>query len=108
MPIKKITSQELTLLAPNARSSYRDAFANADAILAPYGINKTGLRLAHFMAQVLHECDALTIQRENMNYTAKRMTQVWPSRFPTETSAAPYAHNPEKLANKVYGGRMGN
>ena len=35
---------------------------------------------------------------------------VWPSRFPTLEAAAPYANNPEKLADKVYGGRadLGN
>jgi putative chitinase len=45
---------------------------------------------------------------ENMNYTAARMVQVWPSRFKTEADAAPYARQPEKLANLVYGGRLGN
>lgn len=56
---------------------------------------------------------------ENLNYTsAKRIRQVWPSRFPTEASAAPYVRNARALANKVYNGsydargqlvdRMGN
>ncbi|OYW74359.1 MAG: hypothetical protein B7Z37_18110 [Verrucomicrobia bacterium 12-59-8] len=103
-----LTSAQLLLLAPNARSSYRAAFEKADEVLATYGINDNKLRLAHFMAQTLHESGGLTVLVENMNYTAKRMTQVWPSRFPDEKSAQLYAHNPEKLANKVYGGRMGN
>lgn len=103
-----LTSAQLLHLAPNARSSYREAFARADSVLAAYGINDTSLRLAHFMAQALHETGGLTVLVENMNYSARRMTQVWPNRFPAETDAQPYAHNPEKLANKVYGGRMGN
>jgi putative chitinase len=103
-----LTSAQLLLLAPNARSSYRTAFEKADEVLASYGINDKKLRLAHFMAQALHESGGLTVLVENMNYSAKRMTQVWPSRFPDEKTAMPYAHNPEKLANKVYGGRMGN
>src|SRR6185295_15216545 len=41
-------------------------------------------------------------------YTAGRMMQVWPSRFPTMAMAAPYAGNPRALANKDYNGRMGN
>lgn len=48
---------------------------------------------------------------ENLNYTtAERIRQVWPKRFPTEASAAPYVRNPRALANKVYGGRsdLGN
>lgn len=103
-----LTLEQLRLLAPNARSSYREAFAKADETFAAYGINDNKLRLAHFMAQALHETGGLTVLMENMNYSAKRMTQVWPKRFPTEKDAQPYAHNPEKLANKVYGGRMGN
>lgn len=50
----------------------------------------------------------MTPIHENMSYTAARMVEVWPSRFKTEADAAPYAHQPEKLANLVYGGRLGN
>jgi len=60
------------------------------------------------MAQISHECGAGHDVVENLNYTAARMMQVWPSRFPTMASAAPYAGNPRALANKVYNGRMGN
>jgi putative chitinase len=55
-----------------------------------------------------HESGGLTIVQENLNYSASRLMAVWPSRFPTLASAQPYAGNPQKLANKVYGGRMGN
>ncbi|MFY9611518.1 MAG: lytic enzyme [Blastocatellia bacterium] len=103
-----ITPSQLQTLTPNARSSYRDAFAQADQVLAVHGINDTGLRLSHFMAQVLHESGGLTVLVESMNYRAERIVQVWPSRFKNVAQAAPFAHNPEALANKVYGGRMGN
>lgn len=103
-----LTASQLQLLAPNARSSYRTAMAAADAVLAGQGINTTKLRLAHFMAQVLHETSGLTILVENLNYRAERLQVVWPTRFPTLQSAIPFAHKPEALANKVYGGRMGN
>jgi putative chitinase len=104
----KVTSEQLLRVAPNCRASYRQAFETADAVLARDRINDTPLRLAHFMAQILHETDGLMIFRENMNYSAKRIVQVWPSRFKNEAAAAPYAHNPQALANKVYNGRMGN
>lgn len=40
---------------------------------------------------------------ENLNYTtAKRIREVWPSRFPTEASALPYVRNARGLANLVY------
>jgi putative chitinase len=34
--------------------------------------------------------------------------EIWPSRFPTLDVAKEYERDPEKLANFVYGGRMGN
>ncbi len=103
-----ITRDQLLHIAPNARGTYQDAFTRADVDLDAYGINANRLRLVHFMAQILHETDGLTILRENMNYRAERIVDVWPSRFATVDDARPFAHNPEGLANKVYGGRMGN
>ncbi len=100
----------LAQLAPNARSSYREAAANAQQVLDRHGITANRLRLAHFLAQILHESGALTKQQENLNYSAPRLPVVWPKRFrplgPLDPAA--YANNPEKLANEVYGGRMGN
>lgn len=103
-----VTMEQVKKLAPKIKPAYAQAFQEADAVLAEFGINANKLRVAHFMAQILHESGAFTILDENMNYTAKRMMQVWPSRFKTLASAQPFANNPEKLANKVYGGRMGN
>ncbi len=89
-------------------SGLRDGIAvSAPAVFAKYGIDSP-LLVAHVMAQISHECGAGHDVVENLNYTAERMTQVWPSRFPTVASAQPYAHNPKALANKVYNGRMGN
>lgn len=45
---------------------------------------------------------------ENLNYTAKRIREVWPTRFASVAAAEPYARNPRGLANKVYNGRLGN
>jgi putative chitinase len=81
--------------------------ASAQLVFAMYGIDSP-LLVAHVMAQVSHECGAGRDIVENMNYTAGRMMQVWPSRFPNMDSAAPFAGNPKALANKVYNGRMGN
>ena len=63
---------------------------------------------AHFVSQVLHESGGLRYLAENLNYSAERLCAVWPKRFPNADRARPYAHNPEKLANYVYAGRMGN
>src|SRR5229473_4668297 len=86
----------------------RDGIASvAPTVFEKYGI-ESNLLIAHIMAQISFECGAGTEVVENLNYSAPRMMQVWPSRFPTLESAIPYAHNPRLLANKVYNGRMGN
>jgi putative chitinase len=90
-----------------AKAEYLAAFERGDALFKQHGIT-TPLRLTHFLAQVMHESGALAITEENLSYSAERMTQVWPGRFPTMAAAAPYAHNPRALANKTYNGRMGN
>lgn len=81
--------------------------ASSARVFAKYGIT-TWLQVAHIMAQCSHECGAGHDVVENGNYSARRMTQVWPSRFPSIASALPYANNPKKLFNNVYGSRMGN
>lgn len=69
---------------------------------------ESGLRVALFLGQSAVETGGFTRLVENLNYSAQRMHEVWPKRFPTVASAQPYDHNPEALANKVYGGRFGN
>lgn len=64
--------------------------------------------LQDFLGQIIHESAGLTRLVENLDYSAPRLMQVWPARFPTLADARPYARNAEALANKVYGGRMGN
>jgi putative chitinase len=105
-----ISQANIQSLAPSARSSYRTGFDKSAPVLAAFGISDNALRMAHFMAQILHESSALTAQFENLNYSAPRLPVVWPTRFKPRGPLDPglYAHNPEKLANAVYGGRMGN
>ena len=61
-----------------------------------------------FLANVIQESLEFQHKTENMNYSADRLTKVWAKRFPDLKSAEPFSHSPEKLANKVYGFRMGN
>lgn len=68
----------------------------------------TPVRQAAFLAQVLVESSVLARLEESLNYSAQRLRQVWPQRFPTDAMAARYAHNAVALANFVYAGRMGN
>lgn len=65
--------------------------------------------LDEFTGQVLYESDMLESLEEDLYYSRpERICEVWRRRFPTVADALPYARNPEALANKVYGGRMGN
>lgn len=66
-----------------------------------------GLRLQHFLAQCAHESGGFTKLSENLNYSADALCRLWPARFPGDVADA-YARQPQKIANRVYGGRMGN
>ena len=74
---------------------------------AKFQIN-TPLRLAHFLAQCGHESGGFRLTKENLNYSAKGLMGIFKKYFPTEALANQYARQPQKIANKVYGGRMGN
>jgi putative chitinase len=68
----------------------------------------TPLRLAHFLAQAGHESGGFKLVNENLNYGAKGLLGIFKKYFPTEAKALQYERKPEKIANLVYGGRMGN
>lgn len=102
--------------------AYRDVFgpitkddtvSSIDAILAQLNATEIKIKpiekMAYMLATVRHECGPNMLPiTENLNYSAKRLTQVWPSRFPTIDKAAKYANNPEMLGDYVYGNRLGN
>jgi putative chitinase len=68
----------------------------------------TPLRLAHFLAQCGHESGGFKLVKENLNYGAKGLLGIFKKYFPTEEKAKLYERKPEKIANLVYGNRMGN
>jgi putative chitinase len=65
-------------------------------------------RQAAFIGQCSHESGNFRTLEENLHYSAAALMRVWPSRFPNLEVANQYASNAEKIANKVYAGRMGN
>lgn len=75
--------------------------------IAKFELN-TPLRLAHFLAQAGHESGGFKAVNENLNYGAKGLLGIFKKYFPTEEKAKLYERKPEKIANLVYGGRMGN
>jgi len=80
--------------------------AAAPVIFPKYGLT-TPLTVAHAMAQFSHECGAGLEIVENLNYSAQGLVNTWPSRFDMGRAEA-FAHNPQRIADSVYGGRMGN
>ena len=76
-------------------------------IIEKFGIDGP-LRLSHFLSQCAHESGNFKFLRENLNYSADGLRKIFPKYFPTLEAANKYARQPEKIANKVYGNRMGN
>lgn len=97
----------LKAVSPSASAEFIAASANAGAIMEQYKITSPNAQ-AQLIGHMAVECAGFKTFAENLNYSAKRLTQVWPSRFPSLVAAEPYAKNPKALANKVYNGRMGN
>jgi putative chitinase len=64
--------------------------------------------VAAFLGQCAVESAGFCVLEENLNYSAARLCQVWPSRFPSLEAASACAMRPEALANAVYADRMGN
>ena len=65
-------------------------------------------RAAHFFAQTAHESGNFKAFSENLNYGASGLTTTFKKYFPTTEKALLYERKPEKIANLVYGNRMGN
>lgn len=67
----------------------------------------TPLRLAHFLAQCGHESGGFKSVSENLNYSADGLKKIFGKYFPGNLNES-YARQPEKIASRVYGSRMGN
>jgi putative chitinase len=67
----------------------------------------TPLRLAHFLSQCSHESAGFKVFQENLNYSASGLKKIFPKYFPGNLNES-YAKQPQKIASRVYGGRMGN
>lgn len=96
-------------IAPRARENYLEALRRGDALFEEHGIT-TALRMAHFLAQALHETGGFRVERESMRYSAKRLVEIFGvnrhSAAVTREEAAELAGNEEAIAERVYG--LGN
>lgn len=96
----------ITAVMPSCREPFNWAIYLHDAMQF-FGITADE-RVDDFLAQIAVESRELNTLTENLSYSADRLMEVWPKRFPTPADADRCAHNPQALAEKVYGGRLGN
>lgn len=102
------TKEQLYLINDNLNKKECDYYYEAlQTLLIQYSID-TPLRIAHFLAQILHESGHFKYNKENLNYSAKALRSVFGKYFKTDKEAEEYARKPEKIANRVYANRMGN
>ena len=104
-----LTKEQLAQLLPG--NPYLDHWHHAlEQALPDYDIN-TPQRVAAFVAQCAHESGGFKALKENLNYKAVTLRKIFPKYFPNDVIANQYASLPNKqeaIANRVYGGRMGN
>jgi putative chitinase len=106
LPIVKVIQVKNFLSCTDAKAiQLAEAFNKAFPL---YGLN-TPKRTWMAIAQMAHESWNFSKFEESLYYkTADRIKATWPGRFKTLSDALPYVKAPEKLAEKVYLGRMGN
>jgi putative chitinase len=106
LPMNPISEEQLKRIVPKCidLSLWVEPLNGA---MERFEIN-TPQRAAAFLAQIALESGEFCRLIESLNYSAKRLMQVWPRRFPTLEKANLYERNPERLANYVYANRLGN
>jgi len=91
-------------------------FLELPKVMADFSINSP-LRLAHYLGQTCHESDNYKRTTENLNYSAQKLADTWPTRYAVDPKAKPKVPNelakkiqrkPEEIANHTYANRFGN
>ena len=98
---------DLVAVMPRAANAADRLTPALDVAMARYEID-TPARMAAFLAQLAHESGQLQRWSENLSYRWQRLREVFPKYFKTDADAQAFDRQPERIANRVYGGRMGN
>lgn len=106
-----ITAETLKALSPQANATRISVYAPAlEAARDEYGID-TPRRVAHFMAQLSHECDNFRALVENLNYSAQGLYKTFPKRVGSLENAQRLVNEGKAaIAEAIYGNRpeLGN
>jgi len=109
-----MTADDLAALTGRPSDEVAPWLQPIQAAMTEFEIN-TPAREAAFLAQIVHESNGLRAVEEELNYSAKRLPEVWPKHFylapdpaNDRLDAGQFEHQPEALANVVYANRMGN
>lgn len=84
------------------------AIDQLEKAIAIFPVLDTPICIAHFIGQCSHESGHFKITHENLNYSQQGLVTTFHKYFQDLAVAANYAHQPEKIANRVYANRMGN
>lgn len=97
---------QLLTIMPLVRTRNSAVLGSINAAMCEFQID-TPARKASFLATVAHESRQLSCFNENLNYSASGLLSTF-GRYFTHAQAELYAHQPERIANRVYANRMGN
>lgn len=103
-----VTAEQLKQLYSSTKTETIEKYIGPLNFFMKEGEINTRLRVCAFLAQIGHESGGLTIVKENLNYSAQGLLNIFKKYFPTRELALEYERQPEKIANYVYGNRMGN
>lgn len=105
--MNQIDAKTLRAIMPNLSSKKAAEYVPfLNEAMEEFGITNEA-RAAAFLAQLAHESSELSRWTENLNYSAKRLGEVFPKYF-RGVNVAEYAGKPSKIASRVYASRMGN
>lgn len=103
----KITAEILQKIYPGANTKYLQYI---NAMASEWGLS-TKAQMCLFLANILVESNGFNDKdlRENFNYRPETLLKTFPKYFASLADARKtIAQGPEAIANKVYGGRLGN
>jgi len=105
----KITGIQLRQVVPTLTVDRANRLADMINYQCPkYGIDNLDI-LHEFIARLAHESGGFMKKEENLNYSAQGLLDTFGKKYFVNIIAAKrYERQPEKIANYVYGGRMGN